>query len=236
MNNLRYFLIIMLLFVVNTVEAEDNTIFFCENFDTLENWKTMEFPKVNKHSKYSMERQGDESYLKAESKASSSAIVFTKSFNVFDYPRVKWRWKISNVYTKGNAEEKAGDDYPIRVFIMFKYDPDKASFLGRIRHGLGKSIFGVEPPYSSLNYIWASRKQNPDIITNPYSSDTKMIILQAGSEKAGQWVEEDVNIVRDYKRAFGEEPPVTASIAIMNDSDNTGEASVSYIDYIEVYR
>jgi hypothetical protein len=31
-------------------------------------------------------------------------------------------------------------------------------------------------------------------------------------------------------------PPATASIAIMSDSDNTGEQAVSYIDYIKVYR
>lgn len=236
MSSVRYFLVILLFIITNTVVAEDSAIFFCENFDNLDNWTTMEFPRVKKHSIYTMERQGDESYLKTESSASSSAIVFTKSFNVFDYPRVKWRWKIGNVYAKGNSQEKAGDDYPIRVFIMFKYDHDKASFLGRIKHRLGKSIFGVEPPYSSLNYIWASRKHSTDIITNPYSADTKMIVLQSGGENAGKWMEEDVNIIRDYRRAFGEAPPATAQIAIMNDSDDTGEKSVSFIDYIEVYR
>jgi hypothetical protein len=50
------------------------------------------------------------------------------------------------------------------------------------------------------------------------------------------WVEEDVNIVRDYREAFGSEPPPVASLAIMNDSDDTGERAVSFIDYIEVYR
>ncbi|MEW6600320.1 MAG: DUF3047 domain-containing protein [Nitrospirota bacterium] len=221
---------------VNTIGAEDISIFFCENFENTDNWKTMEFPRVKKHTVYSVLRQGDESYLKAESNASSSAIVFSKSFNVFDYPKVKWRWKISNVYLKGNSSEKTGDDYPARIFVMFKYDPDKASFLGRVRHGLGKTIFGVEPPYSSLNYIWASTKSDMNIITNPYSPDTKMIVLQAGSENTGKWMQEDVDIIRDYRRAFGEDPPATASIAIMNDSDDTGEHAVSFIDYIEVYR
>ena len=63
-----------------------------------------------------------------------------------------------------------------------------------------------------------------------------MIILQAGSEKAGKWHEEDINILEDYRKAFGTDPPPVAGIAIMNDSDNTGESPVSYIDYIEVYK
>jgi hypothetical protein len=29
-------------------------------------------------------------------------------------------------------------------------------------------------------------------------------------------------------------PPPIASLAIMNDSDNTGEKSVSYVDFMEV--
>jgi hypothetical protein len=45
-----------------------------------------------------------------------------------------------------------------------------------------------------------------------------------------------VDVFEVYREAFGVLPPRTASIAIMNDSDNTGERSVSYVDYIEVYK
>ena len=61
-----------------------------------------------------------------------------------------------------------------------------------------------------------------------------MIILQTGDGEAGKWVEEQVNIIDDYQQAFGVLPPETASLAIMSDSDNTGEAAESYMDYIQV--
>ena len=61
-----------------------------------------------------------------------------------------------------------------------------------------------------------------------------MIILQHGENRKGEWIEEDVNILNDYRKAFGEDPPETAGIAIMSDSDNTGESSAAYIDYIEI--
>ena len=35
-------------------------------------------------------------------------------------------------------------------------------------------------------------------------------------------------------KAFRENPPAVASIAIMNDSDNTKEKSVSFIDYLKI--
>jgi Ca2+-binding EF-hand superfamily protein len=63
-----------------------------------------------------------------------------------------------------------------------------------------------------------------------------MIFLQMGDSQKGQWIEESVDILSDYRRAFGEDPPATASLAIMNDSDDTGQSSVSYVEFIEVYR
>ena len=63
-----------------------------------------------------------------------------------------------------------------------------------------------------------------------------MVPLQSGTLNVGIWQTEEVDIVNDYQRAFGIKPPSEASIAVMNDSDNTGESSVSYLDYIEVYR
>jgi hypothetical protein len=48
-------------------------------------------------------------------------------------------------------------------------------------------------------------------------------------------VDEEIDILTDYQRAFGTKPPARARIAIMNDSDNTGESSVSWMDHIEVY-
>lgn len=218
------------------VAAQENEVFFREDFNDLENWKPLYFPSIKEHSRYRIETAGEETFLKAESNASASGIVFKKEFNVFEYPRVKWRWKISNVYKKGNAEEKSGDDYPVRIYIMFKYDPEEASFSQRVRYGLAKAIYGEYPPHSSLNYIWESRNHDKSILTSAYAAEVKLIILQTGDKNAGEWVEQEVNIINDYRMAFGGDPPALTSIAIMNDSDNTGESSESYIDYIEVFR
>jgi Ca2+-binding EF-hand superfamily protein len=47
---------------------------------------------------------------------------------------------------------------------------------------------------------------------------------------------EERNVVEDYRRAFGSDPPARATLGIMNDSDNTKEASVAYVGFIEIYR
>jgi len=227
---------LLFIFCVAAASAEARPVFLREDFNDLAHWRPLFFPKIKRHSQYTIEKDGDMSYLRAESNASASGIIFKKEFSVIEYPKVKWRWNISNTYKKGDEKTRSGDDYPLRVYIIFTYDPDTASFGQRVKYGLAKKIYGEYPPHSSLNYIWANRKQKERIITNAYVDEAKMILLESGDERAGIWVDEEINILDDYRAAFGVDPPAVASIAVMNDSDNTGEHSVSFIDYIEVFR
>ncbi len=211
-------------------------VFLREDFQDLGAWKPVYFPSIRNHTLYSIDTQDGESFLKAESRASASGIVFKSTFNVFEYPKARWRWKVSNVYKKGDVRTKAGDDYPIRIYVMFQYDPESAPLGKRIRYGIAKKLYGEYPPHSSLNYIWANKRSEEGIVANAYAGEARMIILERGEGSAGKWIEEEVNILDDYRKAFGEAPPSTATLAIMNDSDNTGEKAVSYLDYIEIFR
>jgi hypothetical protein len=236
-NTIKMFILVCLfLAMTSSTNGLATEGLFREDFDTLDEWKPLTFPKIKEHSTYSIETDQGNSYLKAESSNSASGLVYKTEFTVFDYPKARWRWKVDNVYRQGNAMKKAGDDYPIRVYIVFHYDPENASFGKKIKYGLARKLYGEYPPHSSLNYIWANRKQKDRFLTNTYADEAKMVILQTGADKSGTWQEEEVDILDDYRKAFGVEPPAVASIAIMNDSDNTGESSVSYIDYIEVFR
>ena len=233
---MKFFIVsahIFLVLVVSIIcQADEYAI--NEKFENLDNWEPITFPNIEKHSEYEIRETEAGSVLFARSKASASGIRYTKEFKVYEYPVVRWKWKINNVFVKGNVEEKSGDDYPLRIFIIFRYDKGKASFGERLKYSLAKMLNDEYPPESSLNYIWANKPHNQRICPSPYSDRAQMIILQTGDGEAGKWVEEQVNIIDDYQQAFGVLPPETASLAIMSDSDNTGEAAESYMDYIQV--
>ena len=235
-NFLAYTLILLCISVPSQAHSEEGRSLFREDFNDLNSWKPLYFPKIEKHTSYTIKSNGSESYLKAESNASASAVLYKTEFNIYQYSRLRWRWKVENVYRNGDAKTKSGDDYSLRIYIVFKYDPEKAGFLERLKYSAGKLIYGEYPPHSSLNYIWANREHGETIITNAYTEKSKMVLLQKGDANVGKWLIHDVNVLEDYEDAFGEKPPPIASIAIMNDSDNTGEKSISYLDYIEVYR
>jgi hypothetical protein len=220
---------------ISPLPAAERSVFLREEFDDLERWKPLTFPKVERHSRYSIEEKGMERFLRAESDASASGIVLRETFPVAEYPRMRWRWKAGKVYEKGDARSREGDDYPLRLYVMFPYDPDRAGFGERVKYGAARLLYGEYPPGSALNYIWANRRGQERVMPNAFAGRAMMIVLR-GPEDVGSWRVEEVDIVRDYREAFGEDPPATAGIAIMNDSDNTGESSVSHVDYLEIFR
>ncbi len=213
-------LLLSLFLLVSVPQSGEKVIGFREDFNDLANWKPYLFTNIERHSRYSAEREGETTYLRAESDGSASAILWKESFNVYEYPHARWRWKIEKIYEKGDAKSKDGDDYPIRVYLIFEK----------------KALLGLISIPTSLNYIWANRVYGEKIIPNAYTGRSMMVLLEEGGDKTGQWITEEANIIEDYRRAFGEDPPKRATIAIMNDSDNTGESSVSYVDFIEIFR
>lgn len=215
--------------------GEDN-VAFEENFTSLDNWKPFTFKNIETPSHYTLVEEDGRPCLLMETHGGASALLSRATFNVYQYPRLTWRWKVSNVYQKGDSSSKDGDDYPARLYIMFRYDKEQASFTKQMQYEVVKMIYGQYPPDSSLNYIWANRPEASGILTNVYTDKTKMIPVAAGTGQLGQWVEYSVNIVEDYKQAFQKKPPAQAAIAVMIDSDNTGESAHAYIDFIRLSR
>lgn len=206
-----------------------------EDFNTLAQWEPLYFPKISQHSTYTVEKETTDNWvLKTRSNASASGFIWKRTYSIFDYPRLHWRWKVENVYKNGDATKKSGDDYPLRVYVIFKYDQKHASWWKQTKYQTARILYGKYPPDSTVNYIWANRSHGQRILTSPYTDSAKLIVLQEGSNNAHQWVEESVNVLDDYRSAFGHDPLETASLAVMNDSDNTGESSTSYLDFIEV--
>jgi len=209
-------------------------VLFREEFNSLAEWKPLLFPKIPRHTRYDIIRGNGDGILRARADASASAVIFKKTFDVYRYPLARWRWKITDVYGKGDAKTKSGDDYPIRVYIIFRYDPNRSAGWMRAKYGAAKLIYGEYPPHSSLNYIWANREHPERVLTSTYTDRAKMILVEKGPSRRGRWVEERVNILADYRAAFGTDPPAEAGLAIMADADNTGESTVSFVDFIEV--
>ncbi|MEW5910117.1 MAG: DUF3047 domain-containing protein, partial [Thermodesulfobacteriota bacterium] len=168
------------------------------------------------------------SVIMAKSDASASGLIREIVINPLEYPVIRWRWKIENILKKGDAGRKEGDDYPARVYVTFQYDPAKAGFLEKSKYEAARLIYGQYPPHRTINYIWESRLPKGSVLPNSYTNRTMMFVVESGSEKLNRWIEEERNVYEDYRRAFSEDPPMISGVAIMTDTDNTGETATAY--------
>ncbi len=225
-------LIFIVLIFISSAGIADNKIYL--RFNNLSDWEPLNFPKIKTHSSYKIVTEQGKNILQCDSNASASGLILKKTFNIYNYNKLKWKWRISNVYNNADPLKKSGDDFPIRIYIIFKYNPDNATLFEKTKYNAAKLIYGEYPPHSSVNYVWSSKVISDRIITSPYTERVKLILLEMGGEKINTWITEEVNILEDYKKIFGENPPETASLAIMNDSDNTRESARSFIEFIEI--
>lgn len=191
-------------------------------------WEPLTFPNIDQQTRYLLTRHQGNVVVQAQSHASASGMIRKLRFNPREHAWLNWRWKIKHVLDKGDLRIKQGDDYSARIYVAFEFEPQQASLWERMAHAVASTSAGRKLPGTTLTYIWANRAPQGTIADNPYSDQVKMIALQSGNAKANQWIDEKRNIVEDYRLVFGREPPPVMGIAIMTDTDNTGESATAY--------
>ena len=207
-----FFLLISILLVLPPgTDASDVQIIDDFNSGINSHWVNNEFSGL---THYSVVAQDGESVLQAISEAAASALVFEKKYSLTNYPILSWRWKIKDTLPKGDARIKSGDDYPARIYVVF---PHWNPFMTR-----------------SINYIWANKLPQGEHVPSLYTSNSVMIAAQSGGQNSGRWMTERHNVLEDYRRVFGEEPPAVGAIVVMSDSDDTGGRSVGWYDDIRI--
>lgn len=166
-------------------------------------------PKIFKgETQYILVEDDGRRVVQAISHGGASGMVKEIDFNPSEYRYLRWSWKIKDIIAGGNERIKAGDDYAARIYVVFP-----GRFFWQTR---------------AINYIWANQLPQGQSIPNPYTAQTIMVAVQSGSSRSGEWVSEERDVLSDYKRLFGEEPKKAGAIAIMTDTDNTGESAMAW--------
>lgn len=165
----------------------------------LDGWEVKEFKGL---TRYRLVEEEDRQVLLAEADGSASGLVKKIAFDPGEYRYLRWRWKIEETIAQGDERTKAGDDYAARVYVIFP-----GRFFWQTR---------------ALNYIWANRLPTEDFVPNAFTANAMLLAVRSGPSQAGQWLEESRDLVADYRRVFGSDPPKAGAVAIMTDTDNTG--------------
>jgi len=206
----------------------------CESFNDLGNWDSFEFLGNKKATDYKIIIIDSTSALQAISQSSASGLIHKRRFNANNYPVLAWRWRIENANFEADGREKEGDDYPLRIFIMFEDDSADISLWESLRNSTIKLLYGFEPPESSLSFVWTNKTYEEKYFDNPYSSNIKMIPITADQDVINRWAIYHVRIDSVFQNIFNRTCPARAALAIMSDTDNTASSAKAYLDFIAV--
>jgi len=153
--------------------------------------------------------------IKAESLGGRSSLFKDVEEKKKDYAILTWGWKVSNVVRSAIETRKDRFDAAARVVVVFGKE---RSF----------RVFGGESSGLKIEYIWVTCLPKGHVFDHPGESNCKVFVLESGEGKAGQWVYEERNIQRDFKKAFGTEPPRILAIGIQTDTDQSNEMVTAY--------
>lgn len=162
---------------------------------------------------YSVANENGEQFLKAVARAQSAQIGVRVKASIADYPMLTWRWRIAEVPAGSDERVAEKNDSAAGVYVVFK-----GSFGGLIPR--------------AVKYVWSAREPRGAAFPSPGYSTAQIVVLESGSDGAGEWRTETVDVAADYRRLFKAEPPELQGIAVLTDADDTkSRAAADYDDF-----
>jgi len=186
-------------------------------------WDALEFPKIERHTRYTAGRDERGPYLRSHSECAASGVVLRLDAVDLDAtPRLAWRWRVREPTGIEDERSKAGDDFAARVYVVFAYDPDRVSWLERAARRAAAGLYGRRLPGEAINYVWTSGVPAGERWPNPFSDRAHMVALRRGpAPDPAAWQSEVVDVRADRAALLGEPLPPVEALALMTDSDNS---------------
>ncbi len=146
--------------------------------------------------------------------------------------RLRWRWRLDEPLRGADLRRREGDDSPLKVCALFDMPLTKLGLIERNLLRLARAASGEKLPSATLCYVWDATLASGTLLANAYTGRVRIIVVNSGEQRLGQWVSHERDLAADFKRAFGDEsdtlPPLQA-VLVGGDADNTGGRSVGHV-------
>ncbi|RLJ19772.1 hypothetical protein DJ030_08395 [bacterium endosymbiont of Escarpia laminata] len=181
------------------------------SIDGLSGWERHDFKG---HTSYQLIEEDGKQVIKAVSVGSASGLVKRISINLDKTPYLNWRWRVAGVLDRPDERSRQGDDYPARVYVVKE---------------------GGWAPWRtrSITYVWSSSQAEGSVWPSAYTDQSMMVAVHSGASDVLLWKSERRNLKEDFKQLFGQDVHQIDLIALMTDTDNTGEKATAW--YGDIY-
>jgi hypothetical protein len=195
-------------------------------------WKVEHFNEKHPPTRYTLRRWDGVVAIEAMADKSMALLGRPVAVDLKKTPILCWQWRIDAPVASADMNTKSGDDYAARVYLTFSVPPEQLGLGTRAKLALARSIYGDQVPDAALNYVWDNTHPVGTLQDNAYTDRTRMLVLRSGTAKAGIWVQERRNVLKDFQLAFGDIGGQLGGLAIASDTDNTGEkAHAGFADF-----
>ena len=165
--------------------------------------------------------------LEADAREGGSALWRKVRLDPHSYPVIEWRWRVAP--EPGTKLEKNSPSSPLaRISLGFHGDVNKLDLDERAKLRLAMALTPNGLPYASLLYVWMLNVPAETVLHSPYTDRVRMIVVESGAQRVGQWVTVRRNVLEDYRRAFGEEADDVVGVGVMTDPGDDGSRRRSY--------
>ena len=191
----------------------------------------MSFDEERGRTVYTLAELGGLPCMRAVAEDGASALVREVHSDLRNAPVLRWSWRAQEGVKTLDIRQKAGDDLTARVTVNFAFDSDTTSLWERLRYNIARLRYGARVPGSAITYGWANLEPPGTIEPNAYTDRVLTVVLRNAEHVGRGWFDEERNVLEDYRRFFGEEPPSVVGVGIMTDTDDGGgRADACYSD------
>lgn len=154
---------------------------------------------------FAVVKDGDLHALVLRSANTSFSLQKEVKVDVKQHPVLSWKWKVTKLPKDGDFRRSRTDDQAAQLFLAFTRT-------------------------KAIVYIWdTSAPQGLMESTSPAPFMTvKVVVVRSGPSELGKWITETRNVYEDYKKFYGEDPPVVSGMRLQINSQHTETSGESW--------
>ena len=199
-------------FSISFVNAEKINVFnFTEN--EIQSLEVRKVRGADNKTEYLLGSNENGNYLKAVADNAASGLGKKVIIDLNSTPFINITWKIEKDLKGINEKSKKGHDFAARVFVIKKTGATALS-------------------NRAINYVFSSNENIGDNWPSPYTKKSIDNVLSTTNENFNEWVTVKANVKEDFKKFHDLDVNEIDGVAIMADTDNSKNKSISYYQSI----
>ena len=162
---------------------------------------------------YSVGSNENGNYLKAIADNAASGLGKEIKIDLNKTPFINITWKIEKDIPGIDEKAKKGHDFAARVFVIKKTGATALS-------------------NRAVNYVFSSNQDVGNNSPSPYTKKSVDNVLATTKTNLNEWVTVKANVKEDFKKFHNLDVNELDGIAIMSDTDNSKQKSITYYQNI----